>query len=118
MKPHTVAASTHFRCTLHSALCTHYQSCAARAAGAHLLSGGSDEKIRMWDLTRGGCNLSSHYGHTNSVTSLHTTPDGKYIVSGSHDKTIRITPSPSELVNAIARVAVASTSAAFAPPPT
>ena len=42
----------------------------------------------VWDLALGEvkCTLK---GHTNSVCSVAISPDGKTIVSGSSDKTVR-----------------------------
>ncbi len=34
--------------------------------------------------------LSLSFGHTRDVTSVAITPDGKYIISGSDDKTIKL----------------------------
>ena len=42
----------------------------------------------VWDLSSGACK-STLNGHTESVTSVAISPDGKSIVSGSYDSTIR-----------------------------
>ena len=42
----------------------------------------------MWDLSTGECK-STLKGHTDWVKSVAISPDGKSIVSGSDDKTIR-----------------------------
>ena len=38
-----------------------------------------------------GTGVRAIKGHTNLITSVHVTPDGLHVVSGSTDKTIRIT---------------------------
>ncbi|KAH9476959.1 Vegetative incompatibility protein HET-E-1 [Psilocybe cubensis] len=55
---------------------------------------GSCKPIRLWNLSTGKhatltCSLSLR-GHTNSVASVVFFPDGKRLVSGSEDETIRI----------------------------
>ena len=42
----------------------------------------------MWDLASGECK-STLEGHTNLVLSVAISPDGKTIVSGSGDNTVR-----------------------------
>ena len=42
----------------------------------------------VWDLTTGECK-STLKGHSDYVRSVAITPDGKSIVSGSDDKTVR-----------------------------
>ena len=42
----------------------------------------------MWDLSTGECK-STLKGHTDRVTSVAISPDGKSIVSGSWDNTVR-----------------------------
>ena len=38
----------------------------------------------------GGQETLTLYGHSDSVTSVSFSPDGKRIVSGSHDKTVKV----------------------------
>jgi WD40 repeat protein len=61
----------------------------------------------MWDIATGQ-NLRIFSGHTAAVTSVTFTRDGKRIVSGSLDKTIRtwITDCNDFLVYACSRVGV------------
>ena len=42
----------------------------------------------MWELATGECK-SSLKGHTDKVMSVAISPDGKTIVSGSCDETVR-----------------------------
>ena len=43
---------------------------------------------RIWDLESGACR-STLQGHTNWVYSVAISTDGKTVVSGSHDYTVR-----------------------------
>ncbi|MGK7902362.1 MAG: caspase family protein [Hormoscilla sp.] len=57
--------------------------------GKRIVSGSSDETIRLWDLD--GNPIGEPFrGHENSVLSVAFSPDGKRIVSGSNDLTIRL----------------------------
>ena len=44
----------------------------------------------MWDAQTGNLVSDPFKGHTDEVTSVAFSPDGKYIVSGSYNKTIRM----------------------------
>ena len=57
--------------------------------GAHILSGSSDDTVRVWETATGKC-VSTLNGHSNSVRSLAWSPDGRHILSGSDDKTIKL----------------------------
>jgi len=59
-----------------------------------LVSGSNDKTIIIWDITSGSC-LSTLTGHSNWVTSVSWSPDGKRLASGSYDKTVRIWDSAS-----------------------
>lgn len=45
--------------------------------------------LRLWDLDSGQC-LRVLEGHTNPVTAVALTPDGRRTVSGSEDRTLRL----------------------------
>jgi WD40 repeat protein/biotin carboxyl carrier protein len=62
------------------------------ARSNRVVTGDEDRKIRVWSLETGDeqKDCSPMSGHTNFVTSLAVTPDGKYLVSGGNDQTIRI----------------------------
>ena len=55
------------------------------AAGA----GGSDNTVRLWDLETGKCRATLE-GHRHWVSSVAITPDGKRILSGSADRSVRV----------------------------
>jgi WD40 repeat protein len=45
--------------------------------------------LYIWDLYSGQC-LGTLRGHTDSVTAVALTPDGRRVVSGSWDLTLRV----------------------------
>lgn len=57
--------------------------------GATLASGGTDNKIRLWDVG-GRQHRTAISGHSERVTALAFSPDGAMLVSGSTDDTIRL----------------------------
>lgn len=57
--------------------------------GRHVVAGGYDMKIYLWDREGGQLRQILH-GHTNCVYSLAFHPDGKLLASGSGDGTIRL----------------------------
>src|SRR5262249_38279897 len=48
-----------------------------------------DRSVRVWDVLFGR-ELVRCTGHTESVVSVAISPDGKYILSGSKDKSLRL----------------------------
>ena len=48
-----------------------------------------DTTLRVWDLTSGQC-LKTLEGHTDGISSVSVTPDGKQAISASKDKTLRV----------------------------
>ncbi|KAG8757818.1 hypothetical protein FRC11_004248, partial [Ceratobasidium sp. 423] len=83
-------------------------SVAFSPSGEMIISGSNDCTIRTWRLrngtpiyTIGGpkSSVSNEYAHTDPVSSVRLSLDGKFIVSGSWDSTIRIWATPTgELV--------------------
>ncbi len=58
--------------------------------GQRIVSGSSDQTIRVWNATTGETEAGPFCGHTSPVRSVAFSPDGQHIVSGSHDGTIRV----------------------------
>jgi WD40 repeat protein len=56
--------------------------------GQHIVSGGSDGTVRVWDLASGRLERTPE-GHTGKVEAVAVTADGR-IVSGGDDHTVRV----------------------------
>ena len=54
-----------------------------------LISAGSDNNIKLWDIETKKC-LSTLKGHSDAIRSVKVTKDGRVAVSGSRDKTIKV----------------------------
>ncbi len=61
--------------------------------GRQIVSGSSDNTVRVWDLATGTL-VRTLTGHTDGVTdgveAVAVTPDGRQIVSGARDNTMRV----------------------------
>jgi general transcriptional corepressor TUP1 len=57
--------------------------------GVFLATGAEDRVIRVWDIAHGRVKLRLT-GHEQDIYSLDWTKDGKYIVSGSGDRTVKV----------------------------
>jgi len=57
--------------------------------GQTLVSGSSDNTIKIWQLSTGR-ELRTLTGHSEDVRSVAISPDGQTLVSGSDDHTIKI----------------------------
>jgi len=57
-------------------------------AGNELYTGGIDNDIKVWDLRKKAVAYSL-LGHTDTITSLQVSPDSQYLLSNSHDSTVR-----------------------------
>jgi hypothetical protein len=68
------------------------QSVALSADGRYALSGGNDNKVRLWALETGDelKELKCLPGHRGWVRSVAFSPDGSQAVSGSNDTTVRL----------------------------
>ena len=59
--------------------------------GTKVAAGGLDKTIRIWELgDKGATLLNSLIAHEDAILKLAWSPDGKFIVSTSADKTIKI----------------------------
>lgn len=56
--------------------------------GRHILSGGNDKTVRLWEIDSGHV-VSTLVGHTDKVSSVALSPDGRFALSGSRDSTAR-----------------------------
>lgn len=57
-------------------------------AGNELYSGGIDNDIKVWDIRKKAV-VYTMAGHTDTVTSLHVSPDAQMLLSNSQDSTVR-----------------------------
>jgi tetratricopeptide (TPR) repeat protein len=57
--------------------------------GRHLLTGGADRSVRLWDLDR-GLELRCLPGHRDHVCSVSFAPDGRRALSSATDKSVRL----------------------------
>jgi WD40 repeat protein/serine/threonine protein kinase len=57
--------------------------------GKRLVSGSSDNTLKVWDAQTGQQTLTLR-GHTSAVLSVAFSPDGKRLLSGSADKTLKV----------------------------
>ena len=62
---------------------------ALAADGRTIVSGSTDNTIKVWDLNSGDC-LRTLDGHSNPVFAVALAADRRTIVSGSGDKTIKV----------------------------
>ncbi len=57
--------------------------------GERLLSGSSDNTVKLWDVASGEC-AGTLTGHSATVASVAFSPDGRLALSGSHDNTVKL----------------------------
>ena len=65
------------------------ESVAYSPDGTKIVSGSTDNTIKIWDTNTGEC-LQTLMGHSKSVYSVAYSPDGTKIISGSLDNTVKI----------------------------
>ncbi|KAK6605156.1 Vegetative incompatibility protein HET-E-1-like protein 15 [Botrytis cinerea] len=68
----------------------HVNSVAFSPDGKQVISGSSDNTVRLWDTTTGLQIQPTLEGHTIWVSSVAFSPDSKQVVSGSWDNTVRL----------------------------
>ena len=54
-----------------------------------MVSGSLDNDVRLWNFSTGELIMTLE-GHKKEVNSVALSPDKKFIISGSNDKTIKI----------------------------
>ncbi|MGB5960137.1 MAG: serine/threonine-protein kinase [Coleofasciculaceae cyanobacterium] len=69
------------------------KSVAISPDGEIIVSGSSDDTIKIWHLKTGNLKTTL-VGHSSSVNSVAISPDGETLVSGSRDKTIKVWQMP------------------------
>jgi WD40 repeat protein/serine/threonine protein kinase len=57
-------------------------------SGRWVASAGEDSTVKVWDIDTGDL-LHSLRGHTGLVSSVAFSPDGRRLISGSHDHTVK-----------------------------
>jgi WD40 repeat protein len=57
--------------------------------GRWVASGGEDSTVKVWD-SHTGTLVRTFRGHTGLVSSVAFSPDGRRLVSGSRDKTVKV----------------------------
>jgi WD40 repeat protein len=58
--------------------------------GKHVVSGGQDQSIRLWDCATGRLLRTQEDAHVGSVNCVAFTPDGSRILSGGDDAVVKI----------------------------
>lgn len=57
--------------------------------GEFFASGSLDTNLKIWDIKRKGC-IHIYKGHTRGVNAIRFTPDGRWVVSGGEDNTVKV----------------------------
>ena len=59
--------------------------------GGHVVSGSRDKTVRLWDAATAQP-FGQPIGHGDNVLSVASTPDGRRIITGGADGTVRVLP--------------------------
>ncbi len=65
------------------------RSCSWSPDGRHLVSGSSDQTLKIWDAESGHC-LRTLGSHTSDVNSCAWSPDGLRLASGCDDRVLKV----------------------------
>lgn len=57
--------------------------------GEFFASGSLDTNLKIWDIRRKGC-IHTYKGHTRGVNVIRFTPDGRWVVSGGEDNSVKV----------------------------
>lgn len=57
--------------------------------GEFFASGGADRSLKLWDLRQKSC-IHKYGGHTDAVSSLRFSPDGRLLASGSQKGVVKV----------------------------
>ena len=57
--------------------------------GEFFASGSLDTNLKIWDIRKKGC-IHTYKGHTRGVNAIRFTPDGRWVVSGGEDNTVKV----------------------------
>lgn len=58
--------------------------------GHHIISGGRDAHLKVWDLQHGQEKVFDEAAHLFTINSISAQPSGKYFATGSRDKSVKI----------------------------
>jgi WD40 repeat protein len=64
-------------------------TCAFAPDGGHVLAGGDDKTLKLWDISTGSV-VSTFSGHAAGISSVAFSSDGRRILSSSRDGTLRL----------------------------
>ncbi|PRQ28811.1 putative transcription factor WD40-like family [Rosa chinensis] len=48
-----------------------------------------DTNLKIWDIRKKGC-IHTYKGHTQGISTIKFTPDGRWVVSGGFDNVLKV----------------------------